>query len=132
MEFGVWEARFASRGGTYYFVLRERRIIPVSDLGKEIERHPTARGPRVRYTVELSQDDAIVEVEVGSARSARKGQRGYLHVEMAKQADLQGKAEQEWHTVLKNAPVEVVDLILASSHVPIWMKKRIQTWGVWR
>jgi len=132
MELDLWEARFASRGGTYYFLSRGQDIIPISDLGKEVERHSTARGPRVRYTVELTQEDMIIEVEVGSARATRKGQRGYLHVEMASIRELQGKLQQEWHTILKSAPQAIVDAILASPNVARWMKGRIKSWGVWR
>ena len=132
MEFDLWEARFASRGGTYYFLSRGQDIVPISDLGKEIERHSTARGPRVRYTVELTEDDVIIEVEVGSAKAARKGQRGYLHVEMASTRELQGKPQREWHAILRSAPQVIVDAILASPKVPTWMKKRIKSWGVWQ
>lgn len=132
MEFDLWEARFASRGGTYYFLYRGRDIVPISDFGKEIERHSTARGPRVRYIVDLTEDDVIVEVEVGSAKATRRGQRGYLHVEMASTRELQGKPQQEWHAVLRNAPQTIVDAILASPKVLTWMKKRIKSWGVWR
>lgn len=132
MELDVWEARFASRGGTYYFVHRASDIIPISDLGREVERNPTARGPRVRYAVELQQDDTIVEVEVGSAKATRRGQRGYLHIEISPVATLQGKPQQDWHTILRHAPQTTVDSLLASPIISPWMKRRIRSWGVWR
>jgi len=132
MELEVWEARFASRGGTYYFLSRGKDIIPIPEIGREVERNVTARGPSVRYAVELPEDDTIVEVEVGSAKATRRGQRGYLHVEMARLGELQGKPQREWHTVLRNAPLDIVNALLTSPKVPRWMKGRIDSWGVWR
>lgn len=132
MGLDVWEARFASRGGTCYFVPRGRDIVPISDLGKEVERDSTARGPRVRYAVELSRDDAIIEVEVGSVKATRKGRGGYLHVRIASIGELQGKPQREWHAILRDAPEATVDALLTSPNVPSWMKGRIKSWGVCR
>lgn len=130
MELDVWETRFASRGGVYYFVRRDRDIVPISELGKEVERHSTARGPRIRYAVELPQDDAIIEVEVGSAKATRKGRCGYLHVRIASTAELQSKPKEEWHAILRDAPEAVLDALLTSPNVPTWMKGRIKSWGI--
>ena len=130
MKLDVQEARFASRGGTYYFAPRGRDIVPISDIGKEVERHSTARGPSVRYAVELRQDDAIMEIEVGSAKSTRKGRRGYLHVRIASMGELQGKPQQEWDAILRDAPEADVDALLRSPNVPSWMKGRIKSWRV--
>jgi hypothetical protein len=129
MGLDVWEARFASRGGVYYFVRRGRDIVPISDLGKEVERDSTARGPRIRYAVELPQDDAIMEVEVGSAKATRKGRCGYLHVRIASIVELQGKPQEEWHAILRDAPEAVLGALLTSPNVPSWMKGRIKSWG---
>ena len=132
MEFDLWETRFASRGGIYYFLCRGEEIIPISALGKEVERDTTARGPRVRYAVELTQDDTIVQVDVGSAKATRRGQRGILQVQSASLGELEGKPQEEWHTILRNAPQPIVDAILLSPNVPPWMIKRIKSWGTWK
>jgi hypothetical protein len=132
MQLDVREARFASRGGTYYFVLRGSDIIPISDLSREAERNPTARGPRIRYVADVKQDDVIVEVEVGSAKAARRGQRGYLHVKEGSAGKLQGRPWQEWHLDLKHAPQTTIQALVASPNAPSWMKRRISSWGVWR
>ena len=110
------EFRKGSYGGLYYFVERAGEILPIRAVAKELSSEPTSRGPVVQLSVELAEEDYLIEVNF--SRSAKT-----IGLGKEKASNLKGIDQQKWR--IPTLSEEDTKRLLTSKAMPTRMKKQI-------
>lgn len=111
-----WERRSASHGGHYFFIVREREVLPIEKLGFAKKRDDLGRAAFC-VKADLNPNDEVVEIDFTNS--------GYLFVYQCRADELKVKKEGFHNTTGKAAKRSMGNQLAQNVNVPKWMQKHL-------
>lgn len=112
----VWERRSASRGGQYFFVVREGDVFPIEKLGAVEEREE--RGRRAFFIeATLQPDDLVVQIDFSIS--------GSIDIHCCKAKEMNPDKLGLYNTNGQRADRALLTKLAENPNLPKWLRKRL-------